>query len=431
MKVSAIICEYNPLHNGHVYHIQETRRKGATHIVCLLSSSFVQRGDVALLNKFDRAQLAVKAGADLVLELPTPFSCAAAETYASGAVSLLNQLGIVDELSFGCSTGDPESMALLTEASLSTTQIYGDRIQERMKQGDSYPAAVWEIVRQRYGTQVAEKMSDSNNLLAIEYMKAIKRQKAAFSALTVQRICVMHDSNQTNGHFASASFIRQSLMNDDFSCTDFMPDFTARMLAERITEGRTATVKQLERAALYCMRTISEQELLALPDMNEPLARRFLAARNANTLDDMLAQVKTKCYTMSRIRRIVMCALLGIRKEILLLQPPYARVLAFNERGRELMGMAQKKSHIPIHTSLAKLRESGRAAEVFVGLEERASHVYGLAQHTISSAEEDFRARIILENYEKVPAGGLTGSVRKRGLFREHLEFMDTMEADT
>ncbi|MDE5565148.1 MAG: nucleotidyltransferase family protein [Oscillospiraceae bacterium] len=430
MKVSAIICEYNPLHNGHVHHIQETRRKGATHIICLLSSNFVQRGDVALLNKFDRAQLAVRAGADLVLELPTSFSCAAAETYASGAVSLLRQLGIVDELSFGCSTGDLESMILLTDASLSTTQIYGSRIQERMKQGDSYPAAVWEIVRQRYGAQVAEKMSDPINLLAIEYMKAMRRQNVSFSALTVQRLCVMHDSTQTSRHFASASFIRQSLLKNDFSCTDFMPSFTADMLSRRISEGRTATVKQLERVALYRMRTISEQELLKLPDMNEPLAKRFLAARNANTLDDMLMQVKTKCYTLSRIRRIVMCALLGIRKEILLLDPPYARVLAFNERGRELMGIAQKKSHIPIHTSLAKLRDTGRTAEVFVEQEERASHVYGLAQRTISSAEEDFRARIILESHEKVPAGGLGGAVHKRGLFGEHIEFTDTMEED-
>lgn len=398
MKVSAIICEYNPLHNGHVHHIQETKRHGATHLVCVLSSNFVQRGDVALLSKFDRAKLAVKAGADLVLELPVAYSCAAAEVYATGAVSLLNKLGIVDELSFGSSSGDIESIALLTEASLSTTQFYGVRIRERMKQGDSYPAAVWEIVRQRYGNQVAEKMQDPNNLLAIEYMKAMRRQKARFSAYTIPRRCVVHDSPEASGNFASASFIRNSVMEGDRHYTGYMPDYAVKLLNDRISEGKVGTLRQLNRIALYRMRTISANELMQLPDVNEGLASRFLAARNAGSLDEMLAQIKTKCYTMSRIRRIVMYALLGIQRSDIMQPIPYARVLAFNERGKELMATAQRKSSIPVSTSLAKLRNTSDGARVFVDREEQASHVYGLAQRTISSAEEDFRARIVMES---------------------------------
>lgn len=398
MKVSAIICEYNPLHNGHVHHIRETKRHGATHIICILSSNFVQRGDVALLSKFDRARLAVKAGADLVLELPAAYSCAAAEIYATGGVSLLNKLGVVDELSFGSSTGDIETVSLLTEASFSTTQIYGERIRERMKQGDSYPAAVWEIVRQRYGSQVADKMHDPNNLLAIEYMKAMQKQKVSFSAYTIPRRCVMHDSQNTSGSFASASFIRKSVWEGDRNYADFMPSYAANMLAERIAEGRVATFRQLERVALYRMRTASPDFLLTLPDANEALVSRFVAARNARSLNEMLMQVKTKCYTMSRIRRIVMCALLGIQKSSVSLPIPYARVLAFSDRGRELMGMIQRRSSIPINTSLAKLRNESMIARTFVKMEENASHVYGLAQRSISSADEDFRARIVMES---------------------------------
>ena len=397
MKVSAIICEYNPLHNGHLHHIQETRRHGATHIICVLSSNFVQRGDAALLSKFDRAGLAVKAGADLVLELPTPFSCAAAEVYASGAVSLLDQLGVVDELSFGSSMGDIESIALLTEASLSTTRIYGERIRERMKQGDSYPAAVWVIIRQRYGSQVAEKMQDPNNLLAIEYMKAMQKQKVTFSAYTIPRRIVLHDSDKPSGHYASASFIRKSVMEGE-NYADFMPSFVARRLADCIREGRVASFRQLERVSLYRMRTASPEYLLALPDANEALVSRFIAARTANSLEEMLMQVKTRCYTMARIRRIVISALLGIRSDSARTPVPYARVLAFSDRGRELMGIAKGKSRIPISTSLAKLRQEGGSAEAFVKMEERASHVYGLAQRRISSAEEDFRARIVMED---------------------------------
>ncbi|MBR2087894.1 MAG: nucleotidyltransferase family protein, partial [Oscillospiraceae bacterium] len=293
MKVSAIICEYNPLHNGHVHHIRETRRNGATHIIAVLSSNFVQRGDVALLNKFDRAQLAVQAGADLVIELPVAFSCAAAEDYARGAVTLLHRLGIVDELSFGSSTGDIEVIELLTDASLSTTQIYADRIVERMKAGDSYPAAVWEVVRQRYGNQVAGKMHDPNNLLAIEYMKAIRRIGANIKPFTIPRRCVMHDSLEPQAQYASATFIRNCIMNCDLNYIGFVPTYTARMIADRIDEGKTATLRRLERAVLYRMRTITEEEMMVLPDMSEALYNRFYAARNAATLDELLATVKT------------------------------------------------------------------------------------------------------------------------------------------
>ena len=395
MKVSGIICEYNPLHNGHIYHIRETRRNGATHIVAILSSNFVQRGDVALLSKFDRAQLAVMAGADLVIELPVAFSCAAAEDYATGAVTLLNSLGIVDELSFGSSTGDIEVIELLTDASFSTTQIYGDRIVERMKAGDSYPAAVWEVVRQRYGNQVAGQMHDPNNLLAIEYMKAIRKTGANFKPFTIPRRCVMHDSLEPQAQYASATFIRNSIMNSNLNYIGFVPTYTARMIADRIEQGKTATMRRLERAVLYRMRTITEEEMMVLPDMTEALYNRFYAARNSSTLDEMLAAVKTRCYTMSRIRRAMMCAMIGIRKEALKVAPPYARVLAFNDRGRELMGIAGKKSSIPIHTSLAKLRDMNPGCKAFVKMEERASNVYGLAQREITSCEEDFRARII------------------------------------
>ena len=402
MKVSAIICEYNPLHNGHVYHIRETRRNGATHIICVLSSSFVQRGDVALLSKFDRARLAVKAGAALVIELPSPYSCAAAEVYASSGVALLNSLGVVDELSFGCTSGDMETISLLTEAALSTTQIYGARIRERMAAGDSYPAAVWEIVRQRYGNLVAGMMTDPNNLLAIEYMKAMQRQNVRFKPFPVARLCVMHDSQETSGLYSSASFVRKMVADGDLSYTSFVPPYAAQLISDRMMEGRTAFFEDLEPIILFCLRTMTREQLMELPDMNEALANRFYAARNANSTEEFLTQVKTKCFTMARIRRVLMSILLGLPKDVYRsITPPYARVLAFSGRGREMLRDIQKMSTIPVNTSLAKLREEGGEAARFVQIEERASHVYGLAQGIITSAEEDFRARIILERAEK------------------------------
>lgn len=397
MKTSAIICEYNPLHNGHVHHIRKTRENGATHVVAVLSSNFVQRGDVALLDKFDRAKLALRAGADLVLELPVAFSMASAELYATAAISMLNNLGVVDELSFGSSNGDLECLELLTEASVSTTKVFQDRILDRMRQGDSYPAAVWEIVRQRYGNKVAGMMHDPNNLLAIEYLKAMQKLDVSFRAFSIQRQCVTHDSMTTQSMFASASFIRKSVADGDHSYLDFVPSYTAKLLSQRLNEGRTAHIQNLERIALYRLRSMTEEELLQLPDVGRSLQNRIYAARTANSWDELLASIKTKCYTMARIRRILLCALIGITKEDQRHYPPYARVLAFNERGREILGAAKNRSRIEIGTSLSKLAETGKSAANFVRLEESASNVYGLAQSEISSAEQDYRAKIVME----------------------------------
>lgn len=397
MKISAIICEYNPLHNGHIYHIRQTRRNGATHVVGVLSGNFVQRGDVALLDKFDRAQLALRAGVDLVLELPVAFSSATAELYASGAVSMLRDLGVVEELSFGSACADLECLELLTEAAVSTRETYQDRILERMRDGESYPAALCEIIRQRYGSKVAAMMHDPNNVLAIEYMKAIRRLDAGFKPFSLQRQCVMHDSLEPQDMFASASFIRKSIAEEDRSYLNYVPPFTAQMLSRRITEGRTADIRRLERVLLYRLRMMTAEELMALPDMTPTLLNRIYAARTASSLDELLAAVKTKAYTMARIRRILMCALVGIRKEDQRHTPPYARVLAFNERGRDILGAAKKHSTIEVSTSLARLAEGGAAAQRFVQLEEQAANVYGLAQGDITSAEQEFRAKISME----------------------------------
>jgi len=397
MKVSAIICEYNPLHRGHIHHIERTRENGATHLIGILSSNLVQRGDVAIISKFDRANLAINAGIDLVIELPSPFSCATAEIYAAGAVSLLNALGMVNELSFGSSLGDMESMLLLKEASQSTTEIYGEQIRAHMKKGESYPASVGAVVQEKYGQRISHEIHDPNNLLAVEYLKAMQRLNVPFQPFTIPRKYVMHDSMKPENFFASASWIRKCIAEGDSSYQDYVPHDTAEMLKKRMQEGRIASINHLEKLILYKMRTISETEMLSLPDMNEALMNRFFSARTENNLDAFLAKVKSKCYTMSRIRRIIMCALAGIQREILTVNPPYARVLALNERGRELMGIARKTSKIPVHTSLAKLREEGTAQKMFVCAEERVSHIYGLAQETISSAEEDFRAKIVME----------------------------------
>lgn len=392
MKTGAIICEYNPLHNGHAYHIQETKKRGITHLVAVLSDDFVQRGDTALLNKFDRAELAVKAGADLVIELPVPYSCAPAELYALGAVQILKALNIIEILSFGCS-GDVSLLQSLASEELEIEN--SPRIQELLKKGFSYPSAMYQALSDTLSPEISELLTDPNNLLAFEYLKAIRNLNAPFRPFAVQRNSVSHDSPHPSGTFASASLIR----NRFFSHQDYesyLPAFTAEKLAESARQGKTAEFANLEKIILYRMRIMSETELLSLPDMSPNLASRFRKAQNACSLESFLHSVKSKCFTMARIRRIVIYALLGIRKEDFQMKIPFARILAFNQKGTELLRLCKNRSTIPVSTSLAELRTVSPQAERFAELEINTAHLYGLAQKQLTSAETEFRRKIQL-----------------------------------
>ena len=174
MKISGIICEYNPFHNGHLYHIRETKKNGATHIVAVMSGNFVQRGDTAIMDKLERARLAVRSGADLVIELPVQYCLSSAENFASGAVWLLNSLGAVEELSFGSECGDIEMLQKALDAVELTAMTHSDEIRSIMEKGYTYPRALTSVIN---GTapDMAEIVAEPNNLLAIEYMRALKK----------------------------------------------------------------------------------------------------------------------------------------------------------------------------------------------------------------------------------------------------------------
>ena len=399
MKIGAIICEYNPLHNGHVYHIQETKKHGVTHIIAILSDNFVQRGDVALLNKFDRAKLALHAGADLVLELPVIYSCAPAEIYATGAINLLKQLKIINLLSFGSSASNPDIFSELAENINFIIKYHFQEIENHIKSGNSYPSALWKLYQIYYPEQQADLLQNANNLLAIEYIKAMKKLNLNLELFTIPRQEVLHDSLEPSTSFASASFIRKAILETQENYFNYIPKETKKLLTQKLPDGNFADIKNLESVILYKIRMISESELLNLPDMTPALAKRFLQAKNANSLSELLATIKTKCFTMARIRRIIIYALLNIQKQDLVLNQPYARILALNQKGSELLSILKKTSNIPLGTSLKKLANLSPEAKKFTQIETYASQVYGLAQNKINSSEQEFRTKIKLEDF--------------------------------
>ena len=398
MKISGIICEYNPFHNGHLYHIRETRRNGATHIVAVMSGSFVQRGDVAVMDKLERARLAVRSGADLVIELPVQYCLSSAEFFASGAVYLLDSLGAVNELSFGSECGSTDVLSRALEAVEKTSSERADDIRSIMEKGYTYPRALASVIN-GCDPGIGAVISEPNNLLAIEYMKALKKYSSKMQPFTIKRVNASHDSGEPDGVFASASYIREKLV--DGSGVSAVSRYTAPMWTEAIasaqSRGETASMSRLERVMLYKLRTSSPEEIALLNDVGQGLEHRIYSARMAGSLEEILFTVKTKRYTMSRIRRIMLSLLIGITKDDMKQLPPYGRILAFNERGREILACAKDKASIPYAASIAKLSQISDTAERFAELEIRASDVYGLAMDTVSSAQKDYRAKIMID----------------------------------
>ncbi|SEH81978.1 Predicted nucleotidyltransferase [Ruminococcus flavefaciens] len=395
MKVSGIICEYNPFHNGHLYHIQKTRDNGATHIVAVMSGNFVQRGDTAVIDKLERARLAVRCGADLVIELPVQYSLASAEGFAAGAVYLLDALGAVDELSFGSECGD---VAKLLEAMDTVNTIavsHSDEIRSIMEKGYTYPRALSSVVNGIDG-EAASIISEPNNLLAIEYLRALKKLDSNIKPFTVKRVNAVHDGKTAENGFASASYLRERIQKraniSEYTTSEWAAAITAAM-----SKGEIASMSRLERVILYKLRSSTTDEIAHIYDVGQGLEHRIYGARMAGSLDELLFTVKTKRYTMARIRRIILALLIGITKEDMRRLPPYGRILAFNERGREILASAKGSTKIPFASSIAKLSQLGETAERFAELEIRASDIYGLALETVTSAQKDYRAKIMID----------------------------------
>lgn len=355
MKVSAIISEYNPFHNGHKFHIEKTRENGATHIVAIMSGDVCQRGSIAITDKHTRARLAVENGADLVVELPCPFSCSGAQSFAAAGVQIANELG-VNELSFGA---ECDNLDLLFSASRA---VEAADLTEALQKGLSYPAAIAASVK---NAEYNEILSSPNNTLAIEYIRLLHGTK--ISPFAVKRHGAMHDSRELVDGFASASEIRRRLLCNE--TVDELLPYNANF--------EIADIRICERGLLYLLRSLSREDFICIPDCSISLGSRiFEALKTSDSLNTLYDKVKAKCCTHARIRRIVLFALLGVRKEDFLLQGnlPYIRLLAMNYRGKEILSMA-KNTKIPIGASLCDLERLDSNCARLAYLDERASQL--------------------------------------------------------
>ncbi len=381
MKIAAVISEYNPFHFGHKYLADKTREKSATHIVSVMSGNFVQRGDVAVFDKYARAKTALENGVDLVVELPSRFSLMSAEGFAKGAISIISALNCVEMLAFGSECGD---ISALKEASGAIEYcIHSEKFDFWITRGKSYPAALQEALREYYTEDVSNIISSPNNTLAIEYLNALDNIGSSIEPFTVKRLGAAHDA-ENDDIFASGTSIRRKILEGkDYS--KFAP----------VLNEPTADIKRLETAVLAQLRMLRKEDFEQIYDCAGGLGERlFKAVRKAGTFEELLFLAKTKRYTLARVRRACMCGFLGITKSLCAEPPAYIHILGMNAKGREILSAADCK--IPIDTSLKALSQTSRAALRQANSEARCGDIYSLAFEKPRACGYDFTAKPVI-----------------------------------
>lgn len=402
MKTAAIISEYNPFHNGHKYLVEKARENGATHITAIMGGNFLQRGECAVTDKYTRAVAAVKGGVDLVLELPTVYAVASAESFAKGAVETLERSGCVDELCFGAETESIEKLRCAVDITQSDEVLAVCK--KYIKQGHSHPRAMQAAAAELNClngelSNAAEILSKPNNTLGVEYIRALNGLSSEINPIAFERTAVDHNSDLTCGEFASASKIRELILNKDKSFFNYIPVATGEIIKQQIQMGLCpAAIKNGDRAILSVLRRMTAEQLSELPDVTEGLENRiFKAVRESTSVEETVSKVKCKRYTYTRISRVIVCAYLGITKELSKIKPQYIRPLAFNQKGSEILKDMKKKSSLPIIMSVKKdkqkLSENGK---LLFEKDILASDLYRLLTPKVYPCSDDYYTGVIV-----------------------------------
>ena len=391
MTAAGIIAEYNPFHRGHAWQIAELRRRLGADVAVMvcMSGNFVQRGDFAIVNKHARAEMALRGGADLVLELPAPWSAAGAERFAQGGIAVLAATGVAAHLVFGCESGDLEP--LLAAAEGLERGEYRQKLRELSGKGISFAAARQQALQDVTGA--AECLSGPNNALAVEYLRALKAQGAALEPLALPRVGAGHDSGEESG-CPSAGAIRKKLLEGG-GWRDGLPEASAAILSREIEAGRgPVRMENCQRAVLSRLRRMDEEDFRAYDGGGEGLYHRFYrAVHTAAGISEILRTAKTKRYPLSRLRRMLLQSYLGVLQAPQGGTPPYIRVLGANSRGRALLGEMRKKASLPVVTKPGHVRRLDREARRIFDQEARCTDLYVLAYPDLKQAEPDVEYR--------------------------------------
>ena len=361
MKIVGIICEYNPFHLGHLRQLRWAREKAGPEgaIVCLMSGNYVQRGAPAIFDKSLRARAALESGANLVLELPIGYCLSSAEGFAAGGVRILGKAG-VQALCFGAESPEAE---IRETARLLLRRDFTEYLRRHLKDGLSFPAARARALADMGGR--AECLRRPNDILAVEYCKAILNQGLSIEPWILHRPGDYHAVTPDSEN-PSATALRGAILAGE-NWESYVPEAAAELFRGAVVHSLEAG----ERAMLGKLRTMDEAEFEAIPYGGEGLWRRFMTAcRREDTLEAILEATKSKRYTRTRLDRMALCAFLGVRQEDLAGEAPYVRVLALDDRGRQVL--AQARERLPFVN--AGTKQEG----AYAGLDRRCGDLYGL-----------------------------------------------------
>lgn len=404
-NVLAIVAEYNPFHNGHLFHLEEAKRQtDCNYTICILGGNFTQRGDSSIVDKWSKTRMAIDAGLDLVIELPTIYSISSAENFAYGAIRILNNLNIVDYISFGSESGNIDILNEFAEILYREPKEYTTILNHELAKGLSYPRARENALLMYLNDirRYANILSSPNNILGIEYLKALKRLKSNIIPVTIGRNSTSYLSEQTSSEFASSTAIRQMLRNEE-SIRDFVPYSTFFEIENHKKYGKIIKdISVFEKEIIYAFRKMSIEEISSLPDVSEGLENKIkTAASESNTVKDFINIIKSKRYTESRIRRIMLYGLLGISKQVMqscTKVEPYIRVLGMNENGKKLISkICTQSPKLPVITSVKNFIDNNKNKSLanMINIDMLASDIYTIGYEFEPYANLDYKSKLI------------------------------------
>ncbi len=433
-KILGIIAEYNPFHNGHLYHLETSKKlTNCDFSVGIISGNFTQRGSTSIIDKWSKTKMAIQNGIDLVIELPVLYSISSAENFADGAVKILNSLGIVDYLSFGSETSDIEILENIANILYNEPNKYKNLLSDELNKGLSFPKARENALlgyikndnllkNDKLDFEEYKKaLSSPNNILGIEYLKALKKYNSSIQPVCISRFATNYNStdlsksnNSTSNcnmencnlqNFASATAIRKLVKNKDFNTIkSVIPEKSYSILINCLTNGNIVPdLNCFEKEIIYTLRKMNIEEIANLPDVSEGLEYSIKKAANScNTLNGFLDIVKSKRYTITRLQRILLYALLNISKEDMQLskkiEKPYIRILGFNDNGKKIVSkIAKNHPELALITSVKKFIDNNSDIDLqnMFNKDTFATDVYSLAFEKTSFSNLDFKNIVI------------------------------------
>lgn len=403
--ILAVISEYNPFHNGHLKHFNFSKQlTKADFSIAIISGNFVQRGDTSIVDKWTKAEMALKAGFDIVIELPTIYAISSAENFAEGAIKILNNLGIVDYLSFGSELGEIAPLNDLANLLYREPKELSSLISQYVKTGISYPKAHELALTQFLGNSTKHKqaLNNPNNILGIEYLKALKKYKSSITPITIKREYSDHNSTSIKKGIASSTAIRM-LLQKKKNIHTLVPFETYELLENRIEEGKIIpSLAVFEKEIIYVLRRMSLPEIANLPDVSEGLENKIkLAANNCNSLETLMDNIKSKNITQARIQRILLYALLNISQKDMNASrkmTPYIRILGFNKHGKKIVSAIANqnpKAHIIISVKKFMENNTDNRLQNMLAKDILATNIYTLGYKNGSIANLDYTHKII------------------------------------